>query len=167
MSDNSRTEVTDTGIVRRRNENGYIIHPDRHDTGGGDRRLGWSLVIAAVLTFLISLPSYGLKGIFPLLLFGSFGAVVVRRGRRKRHHAGGYHQKHRTLDRDQDSDTHSLLKSSFIWPYRHYWALLGFGSVGATVVVDAGPLGSLVPLVTFIGIVALAFYGWIRRGSSS
>jgi hypothetical protein len=164
MSDNSRTEVTDTGTVRRRNENGYIIHPDRHDTGGGDRRLGWSLVIAAVLTFLISLPSYGLKGIFPLLLFGSFGAVVVRRGRRKRRHAGGYRGKRRIHEQDQDGDAHLLLKSDLIWPYRHYWALLGFGSVGATVVVDAGPL---VPLVTFIGIVALASYGWIRREESS
>jgi hypothetical protein len=165
MSDNDRTEFTTTGIVRKRNENGYIIHSNRHDTGGFDRRIGWSFVIGGVLTAAIALPEYGLRGmIVPLLAFEIFGMVYVRRGRRKCRRVGGYRGKRRTLAQDQDSDTHSLLESDPIWPYRHYWALLGLGSVGATVVVNGGPL---VPLMTFIGIVALASYGWIRRGGSS
>lgn len=33
-----RTETIDTGVVRRRNENGYIIHPDRVAAGMNQRR---------------------------------------------------------------------------------------------------------------------------------
>ena len=166
MSDNEQSEVTTTGIVRKRNGNGYVIHPDRHDTGGFDRRIGWSFIIAAILTFGISLPSYGFRGMFPLLFLCIIGMMYVQRGRRKRRRVGGFRRKRRTREQDNNGEN-TLLDSDPIWRYRHYWALLGFGSVVATVVAGDGPLGELVPVVTLVAIVVLATLGWIRKKGTS
>lgn len=160
MTDDERTEVTTTGIVRKRNENGYIIHPDRRDTGEADRRFGWTLIIAGVLTTAVYLPA-GLGGVYWLVPWGVLGWIYLTAGCRKRRRVSGSRRNQR--DRDRDGSRTSLLESDLIWRYRHYWALLGFGTVGATIIAGNGLVGKTVPVVTLVGIVALITLGWGRR----
>ena len=60
------TEVTKTGIVRKRNENGYIMHPDREDTGTTDRHIAFAFIGGALLSVastIVSLVLLQLDGV--------------------------------------------------------------------------------------------------------
>lgn len=101
-TERDETEITNTGIVRQRNEDGYIIHPDRHDTGRSDRRQGWALIISGFLFGCMALPAYGL-GAAPLLMMGVYGVILVRRSRKKRRRIGGFYSNRRHT-RDNSSE---------------------------------------------------------------
>lgn len=81
------TEVTKTGIVRKRNENGYIIHPDRHDTHIIVRLWGITLLIAALATFAFG---GGFRTLLVTLPTSLFGLVLLGWAWRRRRRVGGY-----------------------------------------------------------------------------
>ena len=84
--DSYPTEVTTTGIVCRRNENGYIIHPDRHDTGEFDRLPGVVALLSGIL-----LPVFaGVGGVGVTVMLPLLGLVLFYRSWTKRKRAGGY-----------------------------------------------------------------------------
>jgi hypothetical protein len=86
MTDREATEVTKTSIVRKRNENGYLIHPGREDTGKTDRHFGVVMIVSA----LIGLAFFGPAIFSYSLLFALFGLHSIRKGRKKRRRVGGY-----------------------------------------------------------------------------
>lgn len=82
------TEVTKTGIVRKRNENGYIIHPDREDTGTTDRHVAFAFIGGALLSLAIVGPQ-----MLPYSIpFALYGVYHLRKARKKRRRVGGYRQ---------------------------------------------------------------------------
>ena len=80
------TEISTTGVVRRRNENGYFIHPDRHDTGEFDRRFGAVLLFSGGLLLLL----VGAEGVVVAVGAAILGSMLLYRGRTKRKRVGGY-----------------------------------------------------------------------------
>ena len=63
-----------------RNENGYIIHPDRADTGELARQCGAILMGSAVFVTVVT-AGYGIIATLPIFLLGVY---FYLRGRRKR-----------------------------------------------------------------------------------
>lgn len=170
MTDNDRTEITNTGRVRRRNENGYIIHPDRqvHDVGSGDLRSGWLLVFSAIsgafFAFILSIPVSDSRIWIPLSLILLMGVVFVWNGYRKRLHPT---QRYSTKQRERGGEAEQergILATDPIWRGRYLWGLLALVVVGANAVATGA---SFPNTIIAVGLAATVLQSALLFGNGT